>query len=428
MPNLGETVAAIASRRKRFAPTHGRDSGRLKPVTGFGFNPGGLKMLAYAPPELAKDAPLVVVLHGCTQSASAYAEGAGWLTLAERFGFAVVAPEQAQANNPQACFNWFEPGQVTRGAGEVASIRAMVAHAVTVFGCDPGKIFVTGLSAGGAMTAALLATYPDVFHAGAVVAGLPYGAASNMQEAFGAMFQGRSRPAREWGDLVRGASPHKGPWPRLSIWHGEADSTVRSGAAEELAKQWSDVHGLSTAPTVAVTPTGRPYFTWRLVTGDPMVEMHLLPGMGHGVPVDPRGEGVGEAGPFLLDVGVSSSLEIARFWGIAEPIPAVAAESHDGLTTAEDAVFEAMEPERVEAARAKPEIAQPEIVEAEIPEPEIVQPGAVVLTPEPAALPRYQAPHHAPPNFSGARMAAKGHRVDVGAVITTALRSAGLMK
>lgn len=378
MPNLGETVAAIASRRRRAAPHQGHDSGRLRPVAGFGHNPGGLRMLAYAPPGLPRGAPLVVTLHGCQQTATGYAEGAGWLTLAERLGFAVVAPEQVSANNPQLCFNWFEPGDTRRGEGEAASIRAMVAHAAPLFGADPERIFVTGLSAGGAMTAAMLATYPDVFAAGAVVAGLPYGAAANVQEAFAAMFQGRSRAPREWGDLVRGASRHPGPWPRVSIWHGEADTTVRPGAAEELARQWSDVHGLASAPVVTSTSSGRPYFSWRSDTGTPVVEMHLLSGLGHGTPLSTGGpEGVGEAGPYLIEAGVSSSLEIARFWGLAEP----------------------------------------------------AQEGAGVVAPPPApALPRYVPPVHAAPSFVGARAAARGPAVDVGAAISSALRSAGLMK
>jgi feruloyl esterase len=228
------------------------------------------------------------------------------------------------------------------------------------------------------MTAALLAAYPEVFRAGAAVAGLPYGAAGNVQEAFQAMFQGRSRPAREWGDLVRAASPHAGPWPRLSIWHGEADTTVRPSAAEALALQWSDVHGLAAAPAAASTAGGRPYSVWRAPDGEPVVELHLLPGMGHGTPLAAGGpEGVGRAGPFLLEVGVSSSLEIARFWGLAEAAPAAA----EGLSE-----------------------------------------------PAPPALPRYAPPPHPAAKPVGMRTAARGPAVDVGDAIATALRSAGLMK
>jgi poly(hydroxyalkanoate) depolymerase family esterase len=383
MPGLGETVAALVARKRTVPAARTGGSGRLKPVIGFGSNPGDLRMLAYAPAGLPAGAPLVVVLHGCTQSAAAYAEGAGWLSLADRHGFAVVAPEQASPNNPNRCFNWFEPGHTTRGSGEAASIRQMVAHATAMFGSDPARVFVTGLSAGGAMTAAMLATYPETFAAGAIVAGLPYGAASNVQEAFGAMFQGRTRPAREWGDTVRAASSHAGPWPRLTIWHGDADTTVKPGAAEELARQWTDLHGLEGLPTTAATPTGRRHLVWRSEVGDPLVELHRLPGLGHGTPLH-TGDGIGEAGPFLLEAGVSSSEEIVHFWNIA------------GDWTA---------PETVEPA-----------VDADGP-PDT-----------PSLLPRYVPPVHAPHKLTGLRTAARGPAVDVSGVITTALRNAGLMK
>jgi len=128
MARLGETIAAItrlSKATKRTSVHH--PAGRLTEKLGFGPNPGDLRMLYHAPTGLEPGAPLVVVLHGCTQTAEGYADGAGWLTLADRYGFAVLAPEQQAANNPNLCFNWFEPGDTRRGAGEAASIRQMVA-------------------------------------------------------------------------------------------------------------------------------------------------------------------------------------------------------------------------------------------------------------------------------------------------------------
>ena len=388
MPKLADTVAAIARRRRRVAPAGGADSGRLKPVAGFGSNPGRLRMLAYAPADLQPGAPLVVVLHGCSQTAAGYAEGAGWVALAEREGFVVLAPEQTSGNNPNLCFNWFEPDHVARDRGEAASIRQMVARAVADHGCDPSRVFVTGLSAGGAMTAAMLAAYPEVFAAGAVVAGLPYGAATNVQEAFAAMFQGRIRPAREWGDGVRAASSHAGPWPRLSIWHGDADATVKPGAADELARQWTNLHAVAAGPTVARSASGRAYEVWRDAAGREVVELHRLPGMGHGTPLA-AAEGLGAAGPYLLEVGVSSTLEIARFWGIS-----------DGAAVAADAPVSASAP-----------LAVTMLTEVQ-----------TVPAPEPA-LASFELPR-----VVGLRSTARGHSVDVSHAITSALRSAGLMK
>jgi len=169
------------------------------------------------------------------------------------------------------------------------------------------------------MTSVMLATYPDIFAGGAIVAGLPYGAAGNVQEAFGAMFQSPSRSEAAWGDLVRAASPHTGPWPRISIWHGTADATVIPQNAVEIEKQWSDVHGLASAPAEQSMVDGFPRSVWRDETGREVVESYTITGMAHGTPLatgDAEGQ-AGIAGAFLLDVGISSSYHIAKFWGIA---------------------------------------------------------------------------------------------------------------
>jgi feruloyl esterase len=298
--------------------TQGQSSGHLTPVSDFGSNPGGLKLYAHVPERLAPSPGLVVVLHGCTQNAEGYDVGAGWSTLADRYGFVVLYPEQQSANNPRTCFNWFQPGDTARGKGEAASIAQMVKHAIKAYGIDPKRVFVTGLSAGGAMTATMLATYPDLFAGGAIVAGLPYQAAENVQEALEAMFQGGSRPASEWGDLVRSASRHRGPWPKVSIWHGGADTTVVPANAAELIKQWTNVHGLPETPSAEERVDGHARQVWRGPDGEVLVESYAVPGMGHGTPlaVGAGEDAVGQAGPFLLDVGISSSYQIAKFWGL----------------------------------------------------------------------------------------------------------------
>ena len=183
----------------------------------FGANPGDLRMFSFVPGDqrARQRLPLVVVLHGCGQNAAGYDVGAGWSALAESFGFALLMPEQKHSNNANGCFNWFVPEDTTRDSGEAASIRQMVARMVRDHNIDETRIFVTGLSAGGAMTSVMLATYPDVFAGGAVIAGLPYGVATNLQQALNAMYQSRPHPAAELGDLVRNASPHHGPWPKI---------------------------------------------------------------------------------------------------------------------------------------------------------------------------------------------------------------------
>ena len=195
-------------------------------TTDFGSNPGGLRMFSFAPDNLQPAPGLVVVLHGCGQNAAAYDLGAGWSTLAKHFGFALLMPQQQPFNNANGCFNWFNPDDTARDSGEACSIRQMIARAVDDIGIDRHRIFITGLSAGGAMTSVMLATYPEIFAGGAIIAGLPFGVATNVREALSGMFVSPSRPASELGDLVRNASNHKGPWPKLSVWHGSADRTV----------------------------------------------------------------------------------------------------------------------------------------------------------------------------------------------------------
>jgi poly(hydroxyalkanoate) depolymerase family esterase len=317
--DLDKLMAGLA-RHKRAWP-NGPFDGAPAPLTerrGFGSNPGNLRMFSHVPAGLAPGAALVVVLHGCTQTAAGYDHGAGWSTLADRYGFALLLPEQQRANNPNACFSWFEPGDTARDRGEALSIRQMIAAIVADAAIDPARVFITGLSAGGAMTSAMLACYPDLFAAGAIIAGLPYGAAGNVQQAFESMLQCPTRPARAWGDLVRAASGHRGPWPRLSVWHGSADTTVIARNADEILKQWTDLHGLPPTPSDEALVDGYPRKTWRDADGRELIESYTITHMAHGTPLaaGAANESCGVAGPFLLDVGISSSYHIARFFGL----------------------------------------------------------------------------------------------------------------
>ena len=301
---------------------HAARSSRLTETVGFGTNPGDLKMFSYLPGDqrARQKLPLVVVLHGCTQRAGSHARAAGWVALADRLGFAVLAPEQNSGNNANRCFNWFEPADTARGSGEAGSIHAMIQHAVKAHGLDATRVFVTGLSAGGAMSAVLLATYPEAFAGGAVVAGLPFGIAGNVQEAFAAMQGGTRLGSEELGALVARTAPAVGRKPRLVIWHGRADATVTTGNAPALARQWAAVHGLDEEPDEVRARGGRTRSVWRGPHGEVLIEMNLLAGLGHGTPLATGGDDpIGEVAPFMLEAGVSSSLETARSWGLAPP-------------------------------------------------------------------------------------------------------------
>jgi feruloyl esterase len=292
----------------------------LTEVYEFGSNPGALRMFTYVPVRARPKRALVVVLHGSAQTAASYDLGAGWSTLADRYGFALLLPQQQVSNNPNNSFNWFLPGDIERGKGEALSICQMIETTIAAHGIDRTRVFVTGLSAGGAMTSVMLATYPELFAGGAVIAGLPFGTAANVNEAFESMFRVRARSACEWGDLVRAASRHRGPWPQISVWHGSADTVVKRENADQIVKQWLDVHGLDHEPTLAETVDGYPRQVWRNRTGDDVIESYTIPGMAHGTPLATGGsdEHCGIPGAFLLDVGISSSYHIAKFWGLTE--------------------------------------------------------------------------------------------------------------
>jgi poly(hydroxyalkanoate) depolymerase family esterase len=375
-------------------------SSPLTETVGFGSNPGDLKMFSYLPGDqrARQKLPLVVVLHGCTQTAAGYDTGAGWSALAARYGFALLMPEQKPSNNANTCFNWFNPEDISRGSGEALSIRQMIARMARDHGIDQKRIFITGLSAGGAMTSAMLATYPEVFAGGAIIAGLPYGIASNVQQALNGMFQSPARPARELGDLVRNASKHKGPWPRVSVWHGSADKTVNPANASEIIKQWLDVHGLPLTPMSQSTVEGHPRAVWWNADGETLVESYTITDMAHGTPlgIADNDERYGAKGAFMIEAGISSSYHIASFFGLTGRI---------------DQPGEGLKPVAPEAMPTT--ITVPPAVFPPQPAPEI---NAI---PWPVAVsPSYAKPRR-PPRRPG---------IDVGAVITRALTAAGLMK
>ena len=317
MRDLSDTLTRL-KRLRPLAPASTQANGRLQPFAGFGSNPGRLKSWIHVPDSVGPDAPLVVVLHGCMQNASGYDESSGWSRLADRFGFIVLYPEQQRANNPNLCFNWFSPTNAARGRGEALSIRQMITAVQTHHNTDPDRVFINGLSAGGAMAIAMLATYPEVFAAGAVIAGLPFGVANSVPEAFDRMRGHGGPPPEALPQLVKNASAHTGPWPGLSVWHGSADNTVHQINASALIDQWRPLHGASAAPSEADTVNSYPHRVWRDASGRAVIEEYSVTGLQHGTPLDVVGSDHGEtAAPFMLDAGISSTRLIASFWGIA---------------------------------------------------------------------------------------------------------------
>jgi poly(hydroxyalkanoate) depolymerase family esterase len=323
--NIADTIARMA---RAGAPASAHDGpSRLVALTAFGTNPGALLGHVHVPKTLPAGAPLVVVLHGCTQTAASYDHGSGWSRLADRAGFAVLYPEQTHANNPNRCFNWFASEDTAQAGGEAESIAQMTETMIARHGLDRGRVYVTGLSAGGAMTLAMLAIRPDLFAGGAVIGGLAYGTATGVSQAFDRMRGHGDTSDAALVDAVRsGSRGHDGRWPTLAIWHGGADATVSVSNADTIARQWRGIHGVDATAVREERRGTAVHRIWSDAQGRDVVEDWTVPGMGHGTPIDPsRGERLGAAGPFMLDVGISSTAIIARSWGLIAETDAAAA-------------------------------------------------------------------------------------------------------
>lgn len=276
-------------------------------VTSFGSNPGGLRMFRYVPASMPSGpAPLVVTIHGCLMNATDH-QKTGWNEMADRYKFYVAYP-QIDAN--YGCMHWFDSSETARGSGEALSIKQMVDKMKSTYSIDGSRVFISGLSSGGAMAVAMMAAYPDVFAAGAPLAGIPAGCSTSC------MYASQSNTAKEWGDAVRAAySGYTGSYPRVSIWQGTKDSVVDFANFGELVTQWTNVHAvdaLSDATEAVGVATHRQF---RDGAGKTLVESWELKDMDHGEPVDPD-VGCGTAGSYMLDVGICACERIAQFFGI----------------------------------------------------------------------------------------------------------------
>lgn len=296
-------------------------SAGFEPVQSFGDNPGALKMYRYVPDGMpAGPRPLVLALHGCTQTAAAY-RASGWEGLADAHGFYVVYPEQDPNNNPARCFNWAgeysDPTNLRRGEGENASIISMVDQMRADFEIDPRRVFITGMSGGAAQTALMLAAWPDVFAAGATIAGIPYHCTTEFARVSTCLSPGIPREPAEWARLVYEAAPeYQGPYPRVAVWHGSNDAFVSLTNQNELVEQWTAVHGADAVADERVEAGPHTRQLYRDDAGDVVVESWTIAGAGHGQMVDSASGCGGPGGSYVLDVGVCAAREIATFFGL----------------------------------------------------------------------------------------------------------------
>jgi poly(hydroxyalkanoate) depolymerase family esterase len=279
-------------------------------------------------PAGAADAPrpVLVMLHGCTQSADDFAAGTRMNRLADAHGFLVVYPEQAAQANPSRCWNWFQPQDQGRDTGEPALIAGIVREVSARHDIDAGRVFVAGLSAGAAMALVLGETHPDLFAGVGVHSGLPYGSAHDIPSALQAMKGGRSGLPGAPPPAAAAALAQAVP---LIVFHGDRDHTVQASNADEIVRQAHAAHrakagadGLTTHTEGGRSPGGRAYS--RTVHADaagrPRIEAWTLHGAGHAWSGgDARGSYTDASGP-------DASAEMVRFFlGLSSDGPAAAA-------------------------------------------------------------------------------------------------------
>ena len=292
-------------------------------VMDFGTNPGNLSLFYYVPKTVKENAPMVVVLHGCGQGATAAAELTGWNKLADEYGFCVMYPQQHFPNNPQHCFSWFKKNEIERGSGECESIKQMVDYMLKKFKVDTKSVFVTGMSAGGAMSTVMIATQPGMFKAAAIFAGGPYKPGSNIFTSSGSMVWGVNKTPDEWQDLVWRENPaFKGKYPKVIIFHGTKDPVVNIRNAQEIVEQWTALHSVDTiADVVEQNYLGASDITrivYNTKQNEEAVVFYKVNDLGHAIPVNPGfcdNEG-GKTGLFATDKNFYSTFYTACEFGL----------------------------------------------------------------------------------------------------------------
>ncbi len=311
-------VPAGQPRRPRAFPGRRASGARRAPAPAAKRPPGRFDALSYANAagtrayrlylpagRTSGPLPLLVMLHGGTQDATAFAAATAMNDLAERHGLLVAYPEQARSANPGRYWNWFHPGHQHHGAGEPSLIAGITRHVLDRYGADPGRVYIAGFSAGGAMAAVMAAAYPDLYTAAGVHSGLPYAAASDLPSALAAMKHGPAQPARP-------AAAHRVP---LIVFHGDRDPVVAPVNAAGLIDRALAAGSPAAAPTAATTrgqvPGGHAYTrtAYQHTAGTAMAERWTIHHAGHawsgGIPhgsyTDPRGP--------------SASAEFIRFFG-----------------------------------------------------------------------------------------------------------------
>ncbi|MDP2004941.1 MAG: PHB depolymerase family esterase [Rubrivivax sp.] len=321
MQGVTETLRrALAAGRLGGAASHPSQQGPDRFEAREFSNDAGSRGYKVYVPAVQSDAPraMVVMLHGCTQSADDFAAGTQMNRLADEHGFLVVYPEQAAQANASKCWNWFQPQDQMRGRGEPALIAGIVREVAKRQGADLRRIFVAGLSAGAAMAVVLGETYPELFAGVGAHSGLPYGSAHDIPSALAAMKGGRGGLPGLKSRAAAGP-PRSGAVKAVPVivFHGDRDHTVQQGNGAQIVQQARDAHaaqagdaGLRVSTQAGVSVGGR-RFSRTVHTdtdGRARIESWTLHGAGH------AWSGGHASGSFIDSTGPAASAEMVRFF------------------------------------------------------------------------------------------------------------------
>jgi poly(hydroxyalkanoate) depolymerase family esterase len=291
---LAVTVAAAALvTATTLLPATPAAAASLQEVTGFGTNPTGLRMHLYVPDRLPSNPALLVAVHYCTGSGPAFYSGTQFASLADRYGYIVIYPSATRSGN---CFDVSSAGALRHdGNSDPVGIVSMVRYVQERYRTDPARTFVTGASSGAMMTNVLLGDYPDVFRAGSAFMGVPFGcfATTDGSSWNSACANGQiTKSAQAWGDLVRAAYPgYSGARPRMQVWHGDQDATLRYPNFAEEIKQWTNVLGVSQTPVLTDSPqSGWTRTRYGSAATQAPVEAISVAGVGHSLPTSGMAE------------------------------------------------------------------------------------------------------------------------------------------